>query len=213
MARTRRLAHTLVAVALCVVPPGAARAQESRLETGASVRDVARQGTSLVLETEGPALAGRREFYRPVPPLRLRYRWILVQDSTIGAVFTAPSGVRAGLDGYESDAHLRALRAIVAVELRALVFDVWGEPAGYLTATAPDERGAGERWQLRPRWRDPVAPGQSHRTSITWIHRVMFDDESVVEADLAAVGAAWSFVTGREFAGLPEQSPERAEGL
>ena len=92
------------------------------------------------------------------------------------------------------------------------MFNVWGAPGGYLSVTALDERAPGEVWELRPRWRDPDAPTHEHRTSITWVHRVMFDDESIVEADLEAISAAWSFITGVEVAGLPEESLVRADG-
>jgi hypothetical protein len=45
-----------------------------------------------------------------------------------------------------------------------------------------------------------------------WINRVMFDDESILAADVSAVATAWSYVTGTDFDGLPEESLRRVAG-
>lgn len=191
-----------------------ARAQRPLVElSGAPLIRVDQRGPAAVLEAEGPALSGRREFYRPASPLRLRHRWLMVQDSTFAVVFAAPAGVTAGIDSYEAGVSLRALRPVMAVEVRALLFDVWGDAAGYLALTDLDERRVGDRWELRPRWRHGAADRAVYRTSLVWIHRVMLDDETVVEADLEAVGAAWRFLTGNTFPGLPAEGPSRADRL
>ncbi len=188
-------------------------AQEFRFEgPSGDAREVGRDGTAVIVEADGPALFGQREFYRPVPPLELRHRWILVQDSTFGVVFAQPSGLKGDLASYEGDLYLRALAGVSAVEVRALVFNVWGDPAGHLAVTVLVERGAGERWEIHPRWSEVVGPAHEHRTSIVWIHRVMFDDESILEADLRPVGLAWEYVTGSDFEGLAEDPPLRAIG-
>ena len=208
-----RRAGLLAALAQLAMGPSAAEGQLYRFgETEEPGAEVGRHGAALVIETVGPALFGRREFYRPVPALRLRSRWVMVQDSTFGLVFTQPSGVKPDLQSYDADVYLRALESVAAVEVRALVFNVWGELAGYLGVTVLMERTAGESWDVHPRWRDVKAPTHEHRTSIMWIHRVMFDDESILEADIAPVAAAWVFVTGSEFNGLPEESLLRARG-
>jgi hypothetical protein len=165
-----------------------------------------------VLEAVGPPLFGRREFYRPVPPLQLRNRWIVVQDSTFGLVFTQPSGVKPEVDSYESDVYLRALQNVRAIEVRSLVFNVWGDLAAYLGMTVLVEGRTGASWDLHPRWVIPGAPTHEHRTSVMWVHRVMFEDESVLEVDLDPIRAAWSHVTGHRFEGLPEESLRRAIG-
>lgn len=195
-----------------VVPPVASGQDAAWTGDGPAATELGRTGAARILEVEGPPLAGRREFYRPVPPLRIRHRWILVQDSTARVVFASPGGVKAGFDRYEADLRLRALDGITAVEVRSLVFDVWGEPVGYLAVTILDERGAGEDWELHPRWAESIAPAPGLRTSVAWVHRVMLEDESILEADLDAVGLAWSAVTGSPFRGLPEEPPRQAEG-
>ena len=189
-------------------------AQGFRFEDpGGDAHEIGRDGTAVIVEAEGPALAGPREFfYRPSPPFDVNSRWVLVQDSTFGVVFTQPSGVKGELDGYVGDLYLRALADVRAVEVRALVFNVWGDPAGHLAVTVLVERGAGERWEIHPRWTGVAGPPHEHRTSIVWIHRVMFDDESILEADLAPVARAWEHVTGSDFEGLAEDPPLRAIG-
>ena len=179
---------------------------------GRPALEVGRFGAARVLESNGPALVGRREFYRPVPPLDMRSRWVIVQDSTFGVVFTEPSGVTSDLEDYDSDIYLRALEDIKAVEVRSVAFNVWGEMSAYLAVTVLIERATGERWDMHPRWSVEAVPLHEHRTSIMWINRVMFEDESILEADLEPIAAAWTHVTGSPFETLPEQSLIRAVG-
>jgi len=210
-----RVARSLGATALLFLAAGptAVQAQSNEFGSGGDAAvEIARVGAARVLEAVGPPLFGRREFYRPVPPLELRHRWVVVQDSTSGVVFTAPSGVKQDLDTYVADVHLRSLQGIRAIELRSLVFNVWGELSGYLGTTVLTERRPGDRWDLQPRWRSDDLPTQGHRTSILWVNRVMFDDESILEADLEPIAAAWSRVTGSAFEGLPEGMPWPALG-
>jgi hypothetical protein len=209
----RRILLTTSAAASFLLP-FEARAQEPGAEAGGGVpRVVGRDGTALILEAEGPPLDGPREFfYRPSPPFDVSSRWIMVQDSTFGVVFADASGVKGGLGSHVGDLYLRALANVRAVEVRALVFNVWGEYSGHLAVTVLVDRGAGERWEIHPSWTDVPAPVHEHRTSIVWINRVMFDDESILEADLAPVGRAWEHVTGSDFEGLTDDPPLRAVG-
>jgi hypothetical protein len=166
----------------------------------------------VILEAQGPALAGPREFfYRPSPPFDVRHRWILVQDSTFGVVFAQASGVKADIGSYGGDLYLRALAGVRAVEVRALAFNIWGDPTDYLSVTVLVDRAVGETWELHPLW-PAESPAHEHRTSIVWIHRVMFDDQSIREADPAPVGRAWEFLTDSDFEGVLEEAPVRAVG-
>lgn len=208
-----RLGALTLAVWSLLIAPSPVDAQDFRFEGGeGAARQIDREGTAIVVEAEGPALFGQREFYRPVPPLDVRHRWVVVQDSTFGVVFTQPSGVRSDLQAYTGDIYLRALTGVTAVEVRSLVFNVWGDPAGHLAVTVLVERGVGERWEIHPRWNDVEGAPHEHRTSIMWIHRVMFDDESILEADLTPVARAWEHVTGADFEGLADEPPRRAVG-
>jgi len=200
----------------------AVEAQEADLVFGGEpAMEIGRFGAARVLESVGPLLLDTREFYQPtsvrrttgpVLPLQLRNRWIVVQDSAFGLVFTDPSGVKPDVESYDADIYVRALQDILAVEVRSLVFNVWGELSGYLATTVLMEGRAGESWDLHPRWQADAAPTYEHRTSIMWVHRVMFEDESVLEAALDPIAAAWSHVTGSTFDGLPEESLLRAIG-
>jgi hypothetical protein len=211
--RTVRHAGAAVAALALAVSAEAAQAQASRLGPGGQPSvEIARSGAARVLQSEGPSLPGRREFYRPVPPLALRHRWILVQDSTFGVVFTDASGIRTDLSDYVGDIYLRSLEGVRAVEVRALVFDIWGDDMGYLSTTLLAEHRSGDTWDLHPRWSGEGASTAEHRTSIVWIHRVMFDDESILESDTAPVAAAWAHVTGSTLERLPDESLRRAVG-
>ena len=208
----RRSTVFLGTLALLLLGASTARGQQEYRFEGAREAgvEIGRRGTAIVIAAAGPALFGRREFYRPVPPLEIRNRWVVVQDSTFGLVFAEPSGVKPDLEGYDGDVYLRSLQGVSAVEVRALVFNVWGELAGYLGVTVLMELAPGDSWDIHPRWTDVLAPTHEHRTSIMWINRVMFDDESILEADTDAVATAWLYVTGSEFGGLPEESLQRA---
>jgi hypothetical protein len=210
----RRLGRILVAGVAAALHPTVATAQEARVGSGGwDAQVLGRDGTAVILEAEGPPLDGPREFfYRPSPPFDVSSRWVLVQDSTFGVVFSQPSGVNGGIGGYVGDLYLGALADVRAVEIRSLVFDIWGEYAGHLAVTVLLDRSAGERWEIHPSWGGVTAQLQEHRTSIVWINRVMFADESVREADLSAVGRAWEHVTGTDFEGLSAEPPVRAVG-
>lgn len=208
----RRWPTALTLVASLLITAVAVEAQEYRFESSGDVGTViARDGGSIVVEAQGPHLVGRREIYRPVPPLDLRSRWILVQDPSLGVVFGNPSGVRAEPGSYEGEISLVATEEIRALEIRALVFDVWNELADQLTFTVLDERGPDESWSLQPQWSDASGPNE-HRTSIVWIHRVLLEDETILEADEGLIGTAWSEVTGTAFDQLPEEGLVRANG-
>jgi hypothetical protein len=52
----------------------------------------------------------------------------MVQDSSLGVIFTEPSGVkRAAGEGelFDGDIDMRTLGGIRAIEVRSLLFDVW----------------------------------------------------------------------------------------
>jgi hypothetical protein len=207
-----RLAAT-TALLGCLLAPVPAATQQFRFEAGGSAQIVGREGSATILDAEGPPLAGPREyFYRSSPPFGVRHRWILVQDSTFGVVFAQPSGVKGDIGSYSSDLFLRALAGVRAVEVRALVFDIWGDYTDYLAVTVLVDRGAGESWEIHPLW-PAENPAHEHRTSIVWVNRVLFDDESQLEADLGPIARAYELVTGDDFEGLGDDRPVRAAGL
>ena len=183
----------VIGLALAVRAP--LSAQDYVFESGEVGVALERLGSAIVVEAEGPRL------FRTGPIIlehsALRNRWIVVQDSTMGVVFTEPSGVKVSSPDFDGDVDLRALTGVVAIEVRALLFNVWGEHSGYVTVTRLVEQRIGETWAMDPRWTDVDGPAGEHRTSIMWVHRVMFDNESIFEADLAVVEGAARKLTNR----------------
>jgi hypothetical protein len=179
----------LLLTAGILIAPTPASTQEYVFESdGESAKVVAREGSVLVVEAEGPPLV--RTGPITVEHGSLRNRWIVVQDSTMGVVFTEPSGVKMNSVDFDGDIDLRALRRVVAVEVRALLFNVWGDFVGQVSATRLVETSLGHAWAMDPRWIDLRGPPSEHRASVMWVHRVMFSDESVLEADLGVVRSA-----------------------
>ena len=158
--------------------------------------ELARVGNAIIIESFGPRLS------RTGPIIlehgSLRNRWIMVQDSTMGVVFTQPSGVKMNSPDFDGDVDLRALTRVVAVEVRALLFNVWDEFSAYVSATRLLDANVGETWGMDPRWVDVEAPATEHRTSLMWVNRVMFADESYFEADLEPVVEAVRLLTGED---------------
>lgn len=153
-----------------------------------------RSGSAIFVEADGPRL------FRTGPVIlehpTLRNRWIIVQDSTMGVVFTGPSGVKINPPDYDGDVNLVALTGVVAIEVRALLFNVWGDFTAHVGATRLVAEQIGETWTMDPRWSGVPTPGGDYRTSLMWVHRVMFRDETVFVADPAVIEAAVRRLTG-----------------
>jgi hypothetical protein len=174
---------------------------EERSQPGA---EVARAGSAIVIEAPGPVTCSACAFDQARDGTRLR--WLVVQDSSLGVVFTEPSGVRPSADvyGLNGDVDLRAIRDVRAVEVRAVTFNVWGEYGKLLSVTRIRNQQAGDEWSYNPSWSDIGAPAHTHRISIMWVHRVMFDDESVTLANPGGLSAAWRFITGEDLGEMEE---------
>lgn len=140
-------------------------------------------GTAAIIFAEGEAVnpSARSED-------RARYQWYMVQDSTLGVVFTEPSGIHATRNRlYNGDIDAVALRPITAVELRSATFTAWREFSGVIAVTSIEHREPGDEFNFDPTWRDIEEPANTHYISITWVHRVLYDDESITVADLEPV--------------------------
>lgn len=172
--------------------------------------EVARVGSAIIIESEGPRL------FRTGPIIlehgSLHNRWLTVQDSTMGVVFTEPSGVKMNSAEYDGDIDLRALKRVIAVEVRALLFNVWGDYTGQVTATRLVQAGEGQGWAMDPRWVDMERPAAEHRTSVTWIHRVMFADETTIQAQPEVLRDAVERLTGKSLPELGRAMPAVPRG-
>lgn len=193
----RPFIHAVVlASALTLFAASPSEAQDYRFGSGDTAERIAEVGTSLVVQSVGPRLL------RMGPIILQRFalynRWVMVQDSTMGVVFTRPGGVKASVPDYVGDVSLTALSDVVAIEVRSLVFNVWNDLAGHLAVTRLVDQSIGESWSMDPRWTGVERSPTEHRTSVTWVHRVMFGNESIFEADLDVVREAVLALTGEE---------------
>ena len=85
--------RAVLAVVISIAAPAFASAQAYDFESdGESARLLDRVGTAMVIDAEGPSLVRTGPII--VEHDVLRHRWLMVQDSTMGVVFTEPSGVR-----------------------------------------------------------------------------------------------------------------------
>jgi len=129
---------------------------------------------------------------------------VIVQDSTLGVVFTEPSGVFRSGGAYNGDVDLRALQGIHAVEVTALTIDVWGDLGKLVSITRIRPQEADSDWNYDPIWSDIGATAHIHQSSIMWISRVMYADRSTREIEFEKIAAAWLAHTGVDLEELPE---------
>lgn len=114
----------------------------------------------------------------------LRYEWFMVQDSSMGVVFTEPSGVKwnGQRSVYDGDIDLMALEGIQAIELRAVTLDVWREIGATLTMTDIQLRAQGEDFDYDPAWGSWVMTPSSYLISVLFVSRVLKLDGTTIEA-------------------------------
>jgi len=173
---------------------------EERDEPGT---EIGRSGSSIFVVAEAPGKCAGCYLQQSGGDL-LPLDWVIVQDSTMGVVFTEPSGVYGKGDDYNGDVDLRAFRDIEAVEVLALTVDVWGDVGKLVSVTRIKREEAGSHWSYDPAWSDIGAPVHRHQASIMWVSRVMYSDRSIRETTFETIAAAWLAFTGREIKALPE---------
>lgn len=171
-----------------------------------TVRVIARTPAGILIQGQGdriPGTGGRSS--------ALRYEWFMIQDSTMGVVFTHPSGLKLNPKSgdYNIDADLHALVWIKAIEINALNFSVWGEGPWLVSVTRYLDQFDGSEFDIDGEW--SIVPGaHRHRTTIIWIARTLFEDGTLVEADVDALYDAIRVVRPglrREDLALPDTIP------
>jgi hypothetical protein len=124
----------------------------------------------------------------------LEREWIVVTDerlpvSIIGeagirTVYVSPHRYRIGGYEYRSDFSLVARKDIAAVEVRIVVFDVWGDFVRTLSLTQIQDVAAGETIRVQPRWQvfreSEVA---DHYGSLAYVARVRTSSGRILEAE------------------------------
>ena len=118
--------------------------------------------------------------------------WIYIQDPAIPVEFKNPVGItttytlrgEAGAYEYSSVVHLTAREPISAVEIRFLLFDIWGQKTKSLIITEIAELTPGTTKELNPKWGLPSeTEAAQYYASIAYISRVRTKDGRVLAAN------------------------------
>jgi len=146
-------------------------------DVGAQIAEV---GGAQVLEFSGPKV-GTDYGSKDLP----RHVWIIVQDSSMGVVFTEPSGLKLRNDirALDADLVLVALDPIMAVRLYMFVFDIWGENRVLYEYDAILHRSPGIKFDFNPWFR---VYGGIPYGCVTWVGRVRLRNGTVRKSDNAA---------------------------
>jgi hypothetical protein len=126
----------------------------------------------------------------------LTREWLALHDASMPAELVGTPGVTTvyvpdrvrGEYQYQAAAPVQAKEDLSAVEIRFLVFDVWGQHVRTLLAEEVADIPAGSTKDLSPEWRlFSENECSKHYASIGYISRVRTKDGRVVEADPAPV--------------------------
>lgn len=167
--------------------PSAAQAQEYVPLGDDSARVVTRVEDAVVLKCQGERVASAP------PQAQLRHEWYVVQDSSMGIVFTECSGLKASPKSrYDGDVDIRALTAVQALEVRSATFDAWRDFTGTKEMFRWVLLIEGDTDDFDPRWSDVWDTADEHLISVTYVSRVMMLDtetleRSIREADITPV--------------------------
>jgi hypothetical protein len=122
--------------------------------------------------------------------------WIALHDSSMPADLVGTPGVTTlyvpdrvrGDYEYQAKVSVQAKEALAAVEIRFLVFDIWGQHVRNLLSDEVADMPAGSTKDLSPQWRVLSENEVSrHYASIAYISRARTQDGRVFEADPAPV--------------------------
>ena len=107
----------------------------------------------------------------------LEREWIVINIPEVPATLHDPTGVKTvyitgGTYRYEAKFAFTAKEALVAVEIRFLVFDVWGKQSGLLSATYVEDIEKGAKVSKIGKWSLYSANEvQEHYASIGYVAR------------------------------------------
>jgi hypothetical protein len=122
--------------------------------------------------------------------------WLALHDPAMPADLIGTPGVTTvfvpdrlrGEYQYQAKVPLQAKKALAAVEVRFLVFDVWGQHVRTLLADEITDIPAGSTKELVPEWRlYSESECSKHYASIAYISRIRTADGIVLDADPAPV--------------------------
>ena len=118
----------------------------------------------------------------------LELEWFMVSDSSMSVVFGRPVGAKGdeqdGWFRYQVDMHMLALAPIKAFEVRIVTFNVWRQFTGTLSFTQLEDLESGQDKTFERKWGyHGESQLRAHRTSITYVARVMLQNREIVVAD------------------------------
>jgi hypothetical protein len=175
---------------ILIAAPAVATPQEAvELEDGVAVV-IERVGSATLLKGEGPLIPESVDGEKGLP-----YAWYFVQDSSLGLVFRKPSGFKTRYSDrraiWDGDVDLAALRHILAYEIRAILYDVWGGRMRTVAVTYMRPRAPGDSFDHDP---GTYLGDDDLWSSVIFVSRVRFDDGTIVEADLEPIARAARFI-------------------
>lgn len=167
--------HRSIAATILALGAGWAHAQTVTTTPGGSIRTPLGRGITLNKESS------------------LERIWMTVHDPDMPVAFKNPIGLRTiytlrdGIVGeyeYSAVVHLTARQSISAVEVRFLLFDIWGQNAKSLVMTEIADLAPGTTKELHPKWRlSSESEVVQHYASIAYISRVRTQDGRVLAAN------------------------------
>jgi hypothetical protein len=169
-----RTIHRSIAASALVVIAGWAHAQTVTATPGGTMRTSL--GRGIVLNKESS----------------LERVWICVQDPAMPVEFKNPVGIKTiytlrgevGAYEYSSVVHLTAREPVSVVEVRFLLFDIWGQKTKSLVLTEITDLMPGITKELNAKWGVPSeTEAAQYYASIAYISRVRTKDGRVLAAN------------------------------
>jgi len=124
---------------------------------------------------------------------RLKREWITVHDESIPAdlIGTVGVDVRKGdarvSYNYHAKYSIAPKEDLSAIEIRFLLFDIWGKHTRNLSATDVEDLPSGSETRLTGAWYASANAAQEHYASIAYIARVRTKSGRVIEANTKTV--------------------------
>jgi hypothetical protein len=166
--------HRSIAATVLMLIAGWAHAQTATVTPGGAIR--VPLGRGIVLNKESS----------------IERIWITVQDSVMPVEFKNVAGIktnhtfRGDIGEYEYSAvvQLTARQPISAIEVRFMLFDIWGQSSRNLVVTEILDLAPGTTKELNPKWRiSSEGEAAQHYASIAYISRVRTKDGKVFAAN------------------------------
>lgn len=118
--------------------------------------------------------------------------WVTVHDDSIPATILNTVGVRTSMNSkynpeYRAVYNIEATQDLSAIEIRFLLFDIWGKPTGNLSATYVEDFPSQHTKILKGNWYASGHAAKEHYASIAYIARVRTKNGRVIEANTKTV--------------------------